>query len=222
MNSMKSNLKYLAIIILLIIIILLLLFFSKIGKIQGNNMLVPTGNVDVFDIDVRCNCKDNGNGELPVFNPEEDKETFGTVFVDDVNGNYIYQQNLKIFSNSAYNFTEKIAPGVSNTYNFVVHNSSNLKLRYYVEMEEESEYFVNMKYRLKRNNKYVIGDDDTWVTADELKTEFSKIEISGSDKYSLDWIWAYDDNKDDLDTNIGENMESLYKLNIRFYFEETT
>lgn len=224
----KRNTLYWIITILLIIIILLLLFFIRFGRIRYS--LVPTGNVDVFDIDIRCNCtgKDNcvttnDEGEtvtIPTFNEDKDKKVLGNVFVDDANGNYIYQQKLRIFSNAAFKYTDKIAPGVSNSYHFVVHNSTNAKLKYFIQMYEDSEYFVNLTYRLKRNNNFVIGDEDKWVTANELKTEFSKINISSSDSYSLDWKWEYDDGVDDLDTLAGKEMESLYKLNIRFYFEE--
>lgn len=224
-----NNLKFWSIIILLIIIILILFFFINFGKI-GNN-LVPTGKVDVFDIDIECDCSDTGkctttdeNGNkiiVPAFNRLANKDDLGIVFVDDKNGNYIYQQNLQIFNNAAFQYTDKIAPGVSNTYHFVVHNSTKMKLKYYVEMYENTEYKVNLKYRLKRNNSYVIGNDNRWVTANELKTEFSKINAYTSDNYSLDWKWEYEDGKDNEDTLAGENMTSKYKLNIRFYFEET-
>ena len=227
----KRNIRFFIIVILLIVIILILLFFRKFGKIE--NSLIPTGNVDVFDIDIKCNCSESENPEdcvttdedgniitIPTFNEVTNKKVIGKVFVDDKNGNYVYQQNLRIFTNSAYEYTDKIAPGVSNTYNFVVHNSTNMKLRYYVEMYEESDYNINLKYRLRRNNSYVIGNDNTWVTPNKLKTEFSKINASASDSYSLDWQWMYEDGKDNEDTFAGENMTSNYKLNIRFYFEQ--
>ena len=112
----KRNTLYWIITILLIIIILLLLFFIRFGRIRYS--LVPTGNVDVFDIDIRCNCtgKDNcvttnDEGEtvtIPTFNEEKDKKVLGNVFVDDANGNYIYQQKLRIFSNAAFKYTDKI------------------------------------------------------------------------------------------------------------------
>ena len=227
-DERKNNIKFLVVIILLIVIILLLLFFTRFGRIQNDYYLLPTGNVDVFDIDINCSCKDSSctpydkdGNVIPTFNEVTDKDVLGKVFVDDINGNYVYQQNLKIFTNSAFYYTEKIAPGVSNTYNFVVHNSMDYKLKYYIVMNEETEYFINLKYRLKRNGEYVIGDDSNWVGADKLKTEFSKIDIMSSDKYALDWKWEYSDGVDSLDTSAGENMTSQYKLNIKFYFEET-
>ncbi len=249
--------------ILLIAIIIILLVFCRFGKIH-NDGLEPTGNVDVFDIDIFCNHKiignntnekDNDNiiisedtdtlneidlntnyvtrngikvgdeetthtdrnGEtIPSYNEQIDKNKLGKVFVDDKQGNYLYQERLNIFTNAAYKFKNKIAPGVSNVYHCVVHNSNNTNVKYYLQMYEESEYRVNMKYRLKSNGGYAIGNDKTWVSADELKTNFKKLSKGRSDSYALEWKW-FDDDKND--TIAGKNMESEYKLNIRFFFE---
>ena len=252
MTERSKDRFYWAIIILLIIIILILLFFNRIGKVVDKNPS-PTGNIDVFDIDISCGCNDKdscqnpvhidkkGNvipvfddvnsdnnkednnkddNTIPTFDEEEDKEFIGTIFVDDVNGNYIYQQNLKIFTNSAFEQEDMIAPGVSNTYNFIVHNSSNVNLKYNILMYDVSDYNVNLKFRLRRNNKYVVGSDSKWVSVSELKKDDLFIEEGSSDSYSLDWKWPYNDGKDNEDTIAGENMTSKYKLNIRFDFRQ--
>ena len=132
------------------------------------------------------------------------------------------EERQQYLLNNLYKYVkdfEDINEHLNNTYQFVVHNSTNKKLNYYVQMYEESEYDINLKYRLRRNNDYVVGDDNTWVTANELKTAFSKIDSSSSDSYSLDWILEFNDDKDAEDTLAGSNMESNYKLDIRFYFE---
>lgn len=266
MNERKKDKLFWLIILLLLIIIVLLLFFTKFGKIE-NKYLVPTGNVDIFNIDVDCICndgecdnKDNnkddniskkivkrekkGNKKYSYINDNdyqarnekkgEDKsegESGGEseddsddepkeVYVDDVDGNYTYHRALNIFTNPFYEYTNKIAPGVSNTYYFVVHNNSNIDVKYYVEMYEETSYDINLKYRLRRNGKYVVGDENSWVSANELKTSFSGLDIKDSDKYSLDWKWEYESGDDNKDTYIGENMDDIYKLNIRFYIEQ--
>ena len=265
-DNRKKNNSYISrvIIIVLLIIILLLLFFCRFGKLTYEYG-VPTGNVDVFDIDIFSNYfwekaeeeavetdgktikMEGSNGtKQPIpyengtnnsfirsaftdkygnpinqYNKEKDKNVLGTVFIDDINGNYIYQEKLNIFTNPAFEYTNKIAPGSTNVYNFVVHNSCNSKIKYTLEMYEESEYDINMKYRLKNENTYVIGSENAWVTSNELKTKFKELNMGFSDKYSLDWKWEYSENKnhDIKDTNAGENMENEYKLNIRFYFE---
>ena len=236
------------VIIAILIIIIILLCLTKCCKKDGNNAnnnddayKIKTGNTDVFNININCpkeECpvvnddknnndntknininsnKPNKNNDIPVFDEDTDKDIIGKVFVDDKDGNYIYQQNLNIFNNAAFNYTNKIAPGVSNTYEFKVNNTSNVDIKYYVEMYEQSDYNINLKYRLRRNGSYIIGNDDNWVSADELKTEFKNLKASNYDSFELDWKWFDDDVND---TNIGENMTSEYKLNIRFYFEE--
>ena len=257
-----ENKKNVIISILLIAIIIILLLFCRFGRIHNSDNLIPTGNVDVFDIDVFCNHKIIGkntnennnetneiiteannekklstnyekentntiineeiihtyiNGqEIQHYNEQTDRNVLGKVFVNDNNGNYLYQERLNIFTNAAYKFTNKIAPGVSNVYHFVVHNSYHTNVKYYLQMYEESEYKINIKYRLKRKDEYVIGNDKTWVDSNELITEFKNLNMGTSDNYSLEWKW-FDD--DENDTIIGKNMNSEYKLNIRFFFE---
>ena len=224
------------IIILLVIIILILLYFIKFGKIE-DNILIPTGNIDVFDIDVKieCDCDDdnkkcvpkkststddNSGKEyvIPTWDEEEDLEVIWKVFEDDKNGNFIYQENLKIFTNPAFEYTNKIAPGSFNSYYFAVHNITNQKLKYNIKMFEQTEYKINLKYRLRKNNEYVVGNELSWVSAKDVITEFSTIDVNSTDSYILDWKW-FDDDKND--TIAGENMTSEYKLNIRTYFEVT-
>ena len=64
MSERKRDKFFWIIIVLLVIIILLLLFFTRFGKIE-NKYLVPTGNVDIFNIDIDCVCDndkcDNNN-----------------------------------------------------------------------------------------------------------------------------------------------------------------
>jgi len=241
-----NNKRNVIISILLIAIIIILLLFCRFGKIYHGD-LIPTGNVDVFDINVFCNHKikdKNTNDEateennkiylntgivdeehvrtdknghvIKNYNKQTDRNVLGEVFVDDANGNYLYQERLNIFTNPAYKFTNKIAPGVSNVYHFVVHNSNNIDVKYYIQMYEESEYKINMKYRLKCEDEYVIGNDNTWVDSNDLITEFKNLKMGSSDSYSLEWKW-FDDDKND--TIAGKNMDSEYNLNIRFFFE---
>ena len=47
------------------------------------------------------NKKDQNNNDIPVYNPETDDKVLDKVFVDDVNGDYIYQNKLDIFNNPA-------------------------------------------------------------------------------------------------------------------------
>ena len=127
---------------------------------------------------------------------------------------------MKIFENPAFAYTDKIAPGVSNSYDFKIHNETENAIRYNIEFEENSEYAINMLYRLRRDGAYVIGSDTEWVSANELVSSFKRLAMDGVDSYSLDWEWPYESGRDALDTEIGEKMVSKYSLNIKVNFEE--
>lgn len=151
---------------------------------------------------------------------DTDVDEDGVVYVDDKNGWYVYQKNLKIFENAAFEYTSKIAPGVSNSYDFKVHNETKNTVRYNIEFDEDSEYDINMLYRLKREGNYVVGSDTQWVRADQLASAMKNLASDGVDKYTLDWKWPYESGRDALDTEIGENMTSEYSLGIKVNFEE--
>ena len=232
MKEENKGKLYWIVIAVLIIIIIILLFLSRCGREE----LTPTGNVDVFNIDFNCECDDGGkcendtdkdtgkkdnkkNSNYPSWDDYIDHE-LNTIYVDDEEGNYVYHNKLRIFENPYFEFTNKIAPGVSNSYSFVVHNGSKIDIKYYVEMYKECNYDLDLKYRLKRNGKYVIGNEDKWVSPEELKTAFKNLNSGKDDRYTLDWKWDYESGKDDVDTYIGENMEDVYKLNVKFHFEQ--
>ena len=229
-NKQTRDKVYKYTILMLILIIFILIYFMNIGKIKhyyGD----PTGNVDIYDITV----PENPIRDLPIYNPieppsnnnnnnneqqpsdqGEDNDEIGKIYVDDKNGDYVYQTKLKVFENPAYEYTNKIAPGSHNTYQFIVHNSSEIDLMYKTTMFEETEYKVNLKYRLKTNGTYILGSDNHWVTANELVTSLTRLNAGASDNYTLDWRWFDDDYND---TIAGKNMTSLYKLKVDFYFE---
>ena len=230
-----------AIVLLITVGILLWLLLRNISKSER----VPTDRVDVFDIRIGIvcrywdgtNCYDDEDGFIPHVTPgkrqsdnsEEKKingETDtdiageGIVYVDDKNGRYTYQKSIKIFENAAFEYTNKIAPGVSNSYNFKVHNETENTIRYNIEFLEESEYALNMRYRLKCADNYIIGSDTEWVGASELISALKELPMDGVDSYTLDWEWPYESNRDALDTEIGEKMTSEYSLGIKINFEE--
>lgn len=227
MKEDNKNAWYWVVIAVLVVVIIILLFLSRCGKRE----LTPTGNVDVFNIDIndcgdssKCENKDKNKEEskYPIWKDDEEHE-LDKVYIDDIDGNYIYHANLRIFENPYYAYTNdegKIAPGVGNSYSFTVHNKSKMNIKYYVQMYKECDYDLDIKYRLKRNGKYVIGDENNWVSAGLLKTDFAKLNSGKDDKYVLDWKWEYEDGRDDKDTNIGENMTDAYKLNVKFYIEQ--
>ena len=235
----KINRILIAAVILLLIAVGILLWLLLRPK------KIPTGDVDVFDIRIGIICRhwngsscyDDEDDFIPHVTPgrrkadgseekkingdtDTDVEREGIVYVDDKDGRYTYQKKVRIFENAAFNYTNKIAPGVSNSYNFKVHNETENTIRYNIEFVENSEYDINMLYRLKRGESYVIGSDTAWVRASALASAFTELPMDGIDSYTLDWEWPYESDRDALDTEIGENMTSLYSLEIKINFEE--
>lgn len=231
--------------ILIAIVIILLITVGVLLWLLLKPSKIPTGHVDVFDIRIGIICRNwNGSscyddeddfiphvtpGRRKADNSEEKKingdtdtdvEREGIVYVDDKNGRYAYQKTLKIFENAAFKYTNKIAPGVSNSYDFKVHNETENTIRYDIAFTESSEYPINMRYRLKREGNYIVGSDSEWVSASELAAAFKELPMDGVDSYTLDWEWPYESGRDALDTEIGEKMLSEYSLEIKINFEE--
>ena len=115
--------------------------------------------------------------------------------------------DLKIFSRSFYDLEDVIAPESSNTYKFVVRNSTNMKIKYNVYFHETNNYEINMKYMLKKNDTYII---DTYSKADDLDIYNYVLNPGEVDTYYLDWKWISSDN----DTSIGQKPEANYGLRI--------
>jgi hypothetical protein len=93
-------------------------------------------------------------------------------------------------------------------------------VRYAIEFSEDSEYAVNLRYRLKRGGSYVVGSDSSWVSASELATAMNYLGGNSVDSYTLDWEWPYEGGVDAADTEAGEKMTSDYRLDIKINFEE--
>ncbi len=197
----------------LLVIILLFLLNMSLGYIE-HKPLIPTGNVDIFDIifkkdcDNECNCNNGGNpNKGSSGSPSED-----SVEVFDEQIEYSQNTKLHIFTNTAYYVVNnKIAPSSSNSYQFVIRNNNEFNIKYDLDLLEENKYNINMKYRLKLNGVYVAGSDDEWLTYDELKQENIGLAANTYDVYALDWKWFEGSN----DTEVGTNIDSNYKLELK-------
>lgn len=152
-------------------------------------------------------------GIIEITIPIKDEETFN-IAVFDQNTTFSANQPLDIFGHkSRWTLNNKIAPGTQNSYKFVIKNSNDFDIKYDLEILETNKYNVNMKYRLKENDLYIVGDEDDWVTTDELMQKDIKMEGDSYKEYTLDWKWFENEN----DTDIGKNIEADYELSIALY-----
>lgn len=189
---MNKNNQWKILNLILIIIIIIILF------VKCNNKL---NNMDIYNInlsDKKNNCIQN--------QPPDD------ITIEDNNGNILYQQEINIF-----NSLRTIAPGISNNYYFTVKNQSNIDIFYLINLDNISKHNINIKYRLKRNNNYIVGNNSLWVTIEKLKTKELKLENNKIDNYILEWKWF---DSDEQDNYIGKSKIKKYIVKLNFQMEE--
>ena len=136
-----------------------------------------------------------GDGEVEVFDNEKDAISW--------NGS----DNLRIFSKSIYNFDDVIAPECENTYQFVVRNNTKYTINYNIDFIETNNYNINMRYKLKKNDSYIVND---FSKPSSLSISKFVLKPGESDVYYLDWKWVSSSN----DTKIGSNPEAKYGIRI--------
>ena len=152
----------------------------------------------------------NANETIP-----EDKQSGIEVF--DKETKYSHNTPLNIFTNTTYYVVDnKIAPATENAYQFVIRNHNDFNIKYTLELNEENKYDINMKYRLKLNGVYVTGNDNKWLTYDELNQYNIGLSANTYDVYTLEWKWFESKN----DTEVGTNINSNYKLELKITASE--
>ena len=161
----------------------------------------------------QSNEEPQGEEEPSEEKPDEDDEA-GKLIVKDEDITWKGTSEVKIFTNSMYKLEDRIAPESSNTYQFVVKNSTNYNIKYQIRFIENNPYSINMKYKLKKNDTYLIEE---YVSASELNLSDAFLNSSENDTYYLDWKWISSDN----DTEIGANRDSFYGLRIEVKAEST-
>ena len=132
---------------------------------------------------------------------------------------YVVVKNKNIFSNE-YFTGSVIAPGVDGTYDFEIINHRKSKVVYKVTATDINDNNINLQYRLKRGNEYVIGSDNSWVGISDVKIQNISLSSNNKHSYILEWRWPYDGGVDDIDTQVGENDSSKYILKISIYAED--
>ena len=204
-----------------VIIIILLLHNCSLMK-RNSSKPASTGNVNIIEIkcDSPKSCeptkpnddKDKGGNKNNNGNNNQGNQQNQTV---DDGGLQVYDHEIewdgvtetKIFTNSMYELEDVIAPESSNTYQFIVKNGTDYNLKYDLSFIETNPYNVNMKYKLKRNDTYVISE---YVSASELIAQNFYLPINSYDTFYLEWKWVSSSN----DTSIGQVGNATYGLKI--------
>ena len=115
--------------------------------------------------------------------------------------------DLKIFTKSYYTLPGVIAPESEDIYQFEVKNKTAYNLKYDIKFIESNYYNINMQYKLKKNDTYLI---DHYVSASELNVSSMELGVNEQDTYYLEWKWVSSSN----DTAIGKSADANYGLKI--------
>ena len=119
-------------------------------------------------------------------------------------------EDLDIFKNPEFDNQKIIAPSSKGSYDFTVKNLAKNNIVYNIVMTEENDWNINLKYRLKQDNIYIIGNQNTWVDIEQLNVKDLISTNNSEHLYTLEWYWEDADN----DTEIGKASNASYKLKI--------
>lgn len=159
----------------------------------------------------KCDCETSTSVSGAIISEEKD------ILVYDEEVVYTMDTPLNIFTHSVSHINgNKIAPGTENIYNFYIKNTNNFDIIYNLYITEENNYNINMKYRLKYKGEYIVGNENGYVSAQELSQTNIELARNKLDEYALEWKWIESDN----DTEVGRNLEANYKLNLKIVAQQ--
>ena len=143
----KDRRDKIILIIIIIILLLLHLLCHKLGKI-GYKKEVSTSSTDIT--------------------ANEPKVEFDVVEIIEGDVTEIKDSQLNIFNNKDFDGEKIIAPGSNGSYRFCVENLVDRNIKYDIKFTDEMTNPVNMKYRLKLDNVYVVGTEEKWEDIQNL------------------------------------------------------
>lgn len=180
-------------IILLIIIIIFLLLWGlgcRLGKIGYQEVsTTPTGNDNIRLIKVT----------------DDDVEITKNT-------------ELNIFENAKFDGEKIIAPKSKEEYIFCIKNIADKNITYDIDFKDQMNLPVNMKYKLKIDNIYIRGNEDTYIDIDNLNVQDIIVLKDSINVFTLEWYWEDDDQND---TIVGSQKENqYYTLNLKIQAKE--
>ena len=117
----------------------------------------------------------------------------------------------------------KLMPGSKGSYEFLVSNRNSYEIRYQMKISApEGQLLLPLRYRLKSDGQYLCGDQDTWLTAEQLSAESVNLDPGEEKEYLLEWQWLFAGGNDILDTKIGSAADLEYRVIVMIHAEQTT
>lgn len=195
-------------VIIIIILLFLLLFWLvgvRLGKIGYSNEVFFTqnGNNENYYFNYDYNNSPNNNFNIKL------------IEVRDEDVDIIKNTEIDIFENEKFNWQNIIAPRSSGTYEFCVKNISNRDITYDINFTDEMDLPVNMKYKLKIDNIYIRGNEDSYINIDGLNVKDIIVVKDSINLFTLEWYWEDDDGNDTIVGSQKEDQHYILNLEIR-------
>ena len=125
---------------------------------------------------------------------------------------------LNIFENEKFNGQKIIAPNSKGTYTFCIKNITDTDVIYNILFNDKMKHPINMKYRLKKDNNYIVGNEARYVEIKDLNINDIIITKDSINVFTLEWYWEDNDKKD---TIVGsQKSDQYYTLNLGIYSKE--
>ena len=184
-NKSKKKL-YVSVVVLIIVFIIAA---YRLGKIihfgDSDSMYYVYNNIlnDVFNnkIFTNVNLDEWGIGMI-------------NVYQNDINVSK--NTPIDIFKNEKYDGQKIVAPRSKGSAKFGVKNVTNGDIIYDVGFTDQSNYLVNMKYKLKIDNIYIVGDENHYVSLDQMKVNDITVVNGSNNIFTIEWYWEDDDPRD--------------------------
>lgn len=211
-----KNINTVLFIILFIVSYISIFFIGRISIVPSintnKNETSENGdsiNNDTSESSDSINNETSENGDITINDEIQENPEPITIRIFGNGKQWTQSNELNIFDNPFFD-NNIIAPGIKHRYNLKIENMSNKKIIYFIKFKEENDKQINLKYRLKKNNEYILGNNDEWVYIDNVTTNNFVLDKNSIEDYVLDWYWE----DSDTDTVVGKDKSANYKINI--------
>ena len=144
---------------------------------------------------------------------EEDIPNLKEILVQEEDLEIEKETELSLFENEKYNWRKIIFPSSKGVYKFSVKNISKNDIIYKIKFWEAMNAHINMKYKLKLDNVYIKGNENEYVSLDELNQEDIILKKDSVNVFTLEWCWI-DDVKDNIQF-VNKDQRQYYTFHLR-------
>lgn len=183
----KKRGSVLIVVILVIVLILLLLSTIVLG-----GRLYNMSTRDQYSVNLGLG--DQADGKLELFSIAYSNAA-GQITVEGMNGQKV------------------VAPGTAVDYDVRLKNQDDVIIDFI--MAPDVEYFtsdaVPVQFKIVDTyGNYILGDEDTWVSAEEMNLLNHKGSVHPGEVYTyhISWQWAYESGADEYDTLLGNSKDA--------------